>query len=118
MRHERLAHATREAVKVLGLGLFAKESPSCSVTAVEAPEGIDGQLIYKTLRETYGVTAAGGQGSAKGKIFRIAHLGYADTFDVITAIAAVEMALKKLGYDVKLGTGVAAAEELLMGDGK
>jgi len=113
-RHARLAHATREAVRAIGLDMFTKESPSNSVTAIEAPAGIDGQLIYKTLRESYGVTAAGGQGDAKGKIFRIAHLGYADTFDVITAIAAVEMTLKKLGHDVKLGSGVAVAQELLM----
>ncbi|HDO21768.1 MAG TPA: alanine--glyoxylate aminotransferase family protein [Nitrospirae bacterium] len=115
-RHARLAHATREAVRATGLNLFAKESPSNSVTAIEAPAGIDGQLIYKTLRESFGVTAAGGQGDAKGKIFRIAHLGYTGIFDVITAVSAVEMTLKKLGHDVKLGSGVAVAEELLMGD--
>ncbi len=113
-RHERLAHATREAMKAIGLELFTKESPSNSVTAVMAPEGFDGQLIYKNLREKYGITAAGGQDAAKGKIFRIAHLGYADTFDVITAVAGVEMVLKGMGYDVKLGKGVAVAEEILM----
>ncbi len=115
-RHARLANATREAVKALGLDLYTKESPSNSVTAIETPEGIDGQVVYKTLRESFGVTAAGGQDQAKGKIFRIAHLGYADTFDTITAIAAVEMTLKKLGHDLKLGSGVAVAEELLMED--
>ncbi len=112
-RHERLANATREAMKAIGLNLYAKESPSNAVTAVEAPEGIDGQKIYKTLRESYGITAAGGQDKARGKIFRIAHLGYADTFDVIVAVAGVEMALKDLGYDVPLGRGVAKAQELL-----
>jgi serine---pyruvate transaminase len=113
-RHERLAHATREAVKAIGLEMFTKESPSCSVTAINAPAGIDGQEIYKNLRVKYGITAAGGQGQAKGKIFRIAHLGYADTFDVITAIAGVEMVLKGMGHPLKLGTGVAVAQELLM----
>ena len=113
-RHERLANATRAAVKALGLELYSKESPSNSVTAVCAPAGIDGQAIYKNLREKYGITAAGGQDHVKGKIFRIAHLGYADTFDVITAIAGVEMVLKGMGHPVKLGVGVAAAEELLL----
>jgi aspartate aminotransferase-like enzyme len=113
-RHERLSKATRAAVKALGLEMFSKESPSSAVTAIEAPAGIDGQEIYKNLRVKYGITAAGGQGQAKGKIFRIAHLGYAGTFDVITAIAGVEMVLKGLGYPLKLGTGVAAAQELLM----
>ena len=113
-RHETLAHATREAVKAIGLEMFTKESPSNSVTAICAPKGLDGQEIYKNLRVKYGITAAGGQGQAKGKIFRIAHLGYADTFDVITAIAGVEMVLKGMGHPVKLGAGVAVAEELLL----
>ena len=113
-RHKRLANATRAAVKALGLELYPKESPSNSVTAVCAPAGIDGQAIYKNLREKYGITAAGGQDHVKGKIFRIAHLGYADTFDVIIAIAGLEMVLKGMGHPVKLGAGVAAAEELLM----
>ncbi|HCZ12808.1 MAG TPA: aminotransferase, partial [Nitrospiraceae bacterium] len=113
-RHARLANATRQAVKAMGLGIYSKESPSNSVTAIEAPAGVDGQLIYKNLREKYGITGAGGQDKAKGKIFRLAHLGYADTFDVITGVAALEMVLKELGYAIKLGTGVAAAQEVLM----
>jgi aspartate aminotransferase-like enzyme len=113
-RHERLADATRKAVKALGLGLFAKESPSNALTAIMAPEGMDAQKIYSTLKDSYGITGAGGQDQARSTIFRIAHLGYADTFDVITAIAGLEMSLKQLGHDVKLGTGVAAAEEALM----
>lgn len=113
-RHTRLAHATREAVKALGLSLYSKESPSNSVTAIEMPAEIDGEAVYKTLREKYGITGAGGQDKAKGKIFRLAHLGYADTFDIITGIAAIEMAIKQLGHPVKLGTGVAKAQELLM----
>jgi aspartate aminotransferase-like enzyme len=113
-RHERLSRATREAVKALGLEMFTKESPSFAVTAINAPAGFDGQEIYKNLRVKYGITAAGGQGQVKGKIFRIAHLGYAGTFDVITAIAGVEMVLKGMGHPLKLGTGVAVAQELLM----
>jgi len=113
-RHKRLAHATRKAVQALGLELYSKDSPSNAVTAIMTPPGIDGQAVYKNLREKYGITAAGGQDSARGKIFRIAHLGYVDRFDVITAIAGIEMVLKGMGHPVKLGTGVAVAEELLI----
>ena len=113
-RHETLARATRAGAAALGLKLFPKESPSNALTAIEAPAGVDGQAIYKNLREKYGITGAGGQDKLKGKIFRIAHLGYADTFDVITAVAGIEMVLKGLGHAVKLGTGVAAAQEILM----
>ncbi|MBI5049669.1 MAG: alanine--glyoxylate aminotransferase family protein [Nitrospirae bacterium] len=113
-RHETLAHAAREAVKALGLELYSKESPSNAVTAILAPKGLDGQEIYKNLKDKYGITAAGGQGQAKGKIFRIAHLGYADIFDIIIAISGIEMVLTNMGYPVKLGSGVATAEKLLL----
>jgi len=113
-RHAKLAKATRAGASALGLKLFPKENPSNALTAIEAPAGVDGQAIYKDLRVKYGITGAGGQDKLKGKIFRIAHLGYADTFDVITAIAGIEMVLKGLGHPVKLGTGVGAAQEILM----
>lgn len=107
-----LARATREGATALGLKVFA-ESPSPAVTAIVAPEGIDGQDIYKTLWKKYGVTGAGGQDQLKGKIFRIATLGYADKYDVITAMAALEFTLRDLGYKFQMGTGVAKALEVL-----
>ena len=113
-RHERLARAMRRAVGAMGLSIFPAESPSNSVTAIAAPEGIDGQEIYKRLREDFGVTAAGGQDQLRGKVFRVAHMGYAGVFDVITAVAAIEMTLKGLGHPVRLGSGVGAAEEELL----
>lgn len=113
-RHARLARATRAAVTALGLKLFATEAPSNAVTAVKVPEGIDGVALVKNMREKYGVTIAGGQSQLKGKIFRIAHLGYTDTFDLSVAISALEMALSELGYKVELGAGVKAAEEVLL----
>jgi aspartate aminotransferase-like enzyme len=113
-RHARLAHAMREGMKAAGLSLFPKQSPSDALTVVSAPAGVDGQAIYKNLREQYGITAAGGQDHLKGKIFRISHMGYMDTFDVIQALAATEMVLRGLGYPVKLGSGVGKAEELLL----
>ncbi len=113
-RHHQLAEATRQGMRAAGLSLFPKESPSDALTAVNAPEGVDGQAVYKTLREKYGITAAGGQDHLKGKIFRIAHMGYSDLFDVIIAVSAVEMVIKGLGYPIKMGEGVRAAEEILI----
>lgn len=107
-RIDALACATREGAKALGLSIFAK-SPSPAVTAIVAPEGIDGQAIYKTLWKKYGVTGAGGQDQIKGKVFRIATLGYAGRYDVVTAIAALEFTLRDLGYDFPIGKGVTAA---------
>jgi aspartate aminotransferase-like enzyme len=112
-RHARMAHAMREGVKAAGLSLFPKQNPSDALTVVSTPDGVDGQAVYKNLREQYGITAAGGQDHLKGKIFRISHMGYIDTFDVIQAVAATEMVLKGLGHPIKLGAGVGKAEELL-----
>ena len=113
-RHNRLARATRAAMQAIWLKLLAPESPADSCTGVFAPEGIDGGKLFKVLKDTMGVTMAGGQDHLKGKIIRIAHLGYVDTFDTIVAVASIEMALKKMGYNVQLGKGVAAAQDILL----
>jgi aspartate aminotransferase-like enzyme len=110
-RHDRLARATRAGVQALGLELFA-EHPGCACTAVKAPAGIEGGAVVKGFRKR-GITIAGGQGSMKGKIFRIAHMGYVDGFDVLTALGALELILADLGYPVKLGEGIRAAQQIL-----
>ncbi len=114
-RHSRLAKATREGIKGFGLEVFAKHISSEAVTAVVAPEGFDGEAIYKNLRNQYGITAAGGQDHLKGKVFRLSHMGYSDVFDIITAVSGVEMVLTRMGYKNKpLGSGVAKAQEILI----
>ena len=115
-RHARLADATRRAFVALGCALFAPDAPSPTVTAVRAPEqsgGFDTGKLVKHLRDKYGVSIMGGQDAVKGKIFRVAHLGYFDTFDILTSVAAVEMALADLGVKVQHGAGTAAAEAVL-----
>jgi serine---pyruvate transaminase len=111
-RHAKLAYVTREAVKAIGLEIFA-EKPSNAVTSVKVPEGVDGKALVKTMRDKEGITIAGGQSELAGKIFRIAHLGYMDQYDTIATIAAVEMVLAQQGYGLVLGKGVAKAQELL-----
>ncbi|HUL32198.1 MAG TPA: alanine--glyoxylate aminotransferase family protein [Thermodesulfobacteriota bacterium] len=113
-RHETLAEATRRAVKAMGLELFAPDSPSNAVTAVKIPEGIDGEKLKDLFFERFGITVAEGQDRAKGKIIRIAHLGYYDRLDMVMVISALEMLLKKMGHPFELGTGVKAAEEILL----
>lgn len=113
-RHNRLARATRAAVKAMGLKLLAPDSPSDATTGAYVPEGVDGGKFVKYLRDDMGITMAGGQDHLKGKIIRIAHLGYVDTFDIIVAISSIEMALRKFGHKAEFGKGVAAAQEILM----
>ncbi|MBN2831087.1 MAG: alanine--glyoxylate aminotransferase family protein [Candidatus Omnitrophica bacterium] len=114
LRHKTMADATRAAVKSLGLKLFAPEAGSDVVTAVCVPEAIDGEKLVKTMRDTYGVTIAGGQDELKGKVFRIAHMGFIEEFDIITGISCLEKVLTQMGYKFALGTGVKAAEEIFL----
>jgi len=112
-RHGLLARATREGVSAMGLSLLAPDSPSAAATGVWVPEDVDGAKLTKYMRDTMGVTVAGGQGHLKGKIVRLAHIGYADTFDVVVALAALEMALGKFGHELSLGHGPGAAQRVL-----
>lgn len=110
-RHALLSRGVKEGVRALGLDLFGEdpERAHC-VTAVRAPEGIPGGEIVKVMRREFGIIFAGGQDALKGKIFRIGHLGYFDRADILQALAALEIALATLGYPVKPGAAVAAAE--------
>ena len=110
-RHNLLASATRSAVKALGLSLFAA-SPANTLTSIRLPTEIDGKAFINLMRDTYGITYAGGQSQLSGKIVRIAHLGWMNENDVIVAISAFERGLVEIGYDVPIGAGVTAAQEI------
>jgi aspartate aminotransferase-like enzyme len=109
---ELLARATRAAVLKLGLELFAPQSPGSSVTSVRAPKGLDSGVIVKEFRNRFGAVIANGQGSMKGQIFRIAHLGYFDFADLFAVVAGLEIILHANGYAVEFGAGVRAVEEI------
>ena len=117
-RHHRLTHATRAAVKALGLPLLVESDATASpaVTAV-VPEAIDSEKIRSFLKQKFDIAVAGGQDHLKGKIFRIGHLGFVDDRDVITAIAALEATLQELGNNgLQPGAGLSAAAEYLQGN--
>jgi aspartate aminotransferase-like enzyme len=109
LRHERLAKATRAAAGGLGLELFSS-SPTNAVTGIRVPNGLDGTAVVRNMRTKYGITIAGGQDHLKGKIVRIAHIGFMSEFDIITAISGLEMTLSDLGFGIRPGAGVAAAQ--------
>ena len=113
-RHARMAAATRAGATALNLKLLAPHAPSPALTAMFVPTDVDGGKLVAYLRDRMGVTFMGGQDQLKGKIVRIGHLGHTGTFDIVTAIAALEMALHHFGYDAVLGRGVAAAQGVLM----
>ncbi len=109
-----LAEATRAAARALGLQPFAAASPANALTAISAPDGMDSGLIVKELRSRFGAIVANGQGSMKGRIFRLAHLGYYDAVDLFAVLAALEIVLVKLGHKTELGRGVRAAQEVYL----
>ena len=113
-RHERMARAARAGMQALGLTLYSK-SPSPAMTTVVAPDGVDSERLVKHLFKQYGIKLVGGQDAAKGRIFRIAHLGYFDDFDMLVVIGAVERGLHDLGARVQLGAGLAAAQQSFAG---
>jgi aspartate aminotransferase-like enzyme len=111
-RHARLGRACREGVKAMGLELFSPdEERSAVVTAIRAPDGVDGTEVVASLRDRFGITIANGQGAIKGKVFRIGHIGWFDIFDITTALAAVELTLADAGAEIERGVAVTRALE-------
>jgi len=110
---EMAAEMTRSGVQALGLKLFAPSCPAAALTSVESPAGIDSGTIIKEFRDRFGAVVANGQGEMKGKLFRIAHLGYYDYLDTIGILAALEQVLASVvRQPVEYGTAVRAAQEV------
>jgi aspartate aminotransferase-like enzyme len=110
---ELAAEMTRAGAKALGLSLFAPSAPAAALTAVHAPTGVDSSAIVKEFRDRFSAVVANGQGDMKGKLFRIAHIGYYDYLDTIGILAALEHVLATVaGKPVAFGSAVRAAQEV------
>jgi aspartate aminotransferase-like enzyme len=109
-----LAAATRAAAAALGLPLVAPRAHGDALTALYPPAGLESGAIVKALRADFASTVAGGQGELKGKILRVAHLGYYDATDILGFLATLEIVLKRLGHRFDLGAGLAAAEAVYL----
>lgn len=109
---ETAAAMTRAAALALGLQLFARQSPASALTAIAPPEGVDSSALVKAFREDFGAVVANGQGEMKGKMFRIAHLGYYDYLDTIAIIAALEHVLARVlaPRHIEFGKALRAAQ--------
>jgi aspartate aminotransferase-like enzyme len=109
---ELAAEMTRAGVAALGLKLFTS-SPGAALTPVVAPAGLDSGRIVKEFRESFSAVVANGQGDMKGKLFRIAHIGYYDFLDTIGILAALEHVLATVtDKPVEYGAAVRAAQEV------
>jgi serine---pyruvate transaminase len=112
-RHERLSRAVKDGVRALGLDLFGQGlERNWTVTAIRAPDGMSADQICDRIRSDFGCVLAPGQGPLKGKVFRIGHFGYVSELDIVRGLAALEMTLERLGYPIKRGAAVAAAEQV------
>jgi len=112
---ETIAAMTRAAVTALGFKLFAPDAPSAAATAVYGPEGGDSGTIVKELKSRFAAIITNGQGEMKGKIFRIAHLGFFDYMDTIALIGALEQVVAKAAFkpkDFTFGKGLIAAQNV------
>jgi aspartate aminotransferase-like enzyme len=110
-RQARSAEAARAGFKALGLELFPTQ-PNTALTVVKMPANIDSTALLGKLEKQYGLKLANGQDTLKGKIIRLAHMGYIDQFDILAAIAGVELVLHEMGHPLEIGAGVAAAQRV------
>jgi aspartate aminotransferase-like enzyme len=108
-RQARIARAARAGCTAMGLELFA-ERPADGLTVVNVPNGIDGVEVLSRLEKQHGLKLAGGQDNLKGKIIRLGHMGFVDYFDVLAALAGLEIVLGGMGFKVKPGAGLSAAQ--------
>lgn len=109
-RHTRIAAATRAGVSAMGLELFA-ERPNSALTVIKVPQGVEGSATLKALEKKYGYKLADGQDAMKGHIWRLSHMGYTDAFEVLGALAALELVLSESGFKLDVGAGVAAFQK-------
>ena len=116
VRHSRMRDMIRAAMRALGLQLLAAdEVASPAVTAVFTPPDIEANQLRKVISKKYNVVLAGGQQKLDNKIFRVGHLGWVQPLDIVATVAAIEMALMDCGYNLELGSGVRAAQQVLRG---
>ena len=112
-RHHRIAEGVRQAVNAWGLELCAvsKDVQSDTVSAIRTPEGFNATDIVTHAANKYGVAFGVGLGEVAGKVFRIGHLGSLTAVMTLSGLATAVMCMVDLGLDIKLGSGVAAAQE-------
>lgn len=113
-RHRRMSEACQAGMQALGLELYSAR-PAEGLTAFRVPDGLKDSDIRSKLAERFGITVVGGQDSLKGKIVRVGHMGYFDELDVVAGLAALELVLSELGFDLEPGCAVAAAQRVLIG---
>ncbi|MBV9235365.1 MAG: aminotransferase class V-fold PLP-dependent enzyme [Xanthobacteraceae bacterium] len=114
-RHDRLAEATRRAVRGWGLEILCRDPNyySPTITAVLLPDGHDADAFRDLALQTFDISYGMSFGKFAGKFFRIGHLGDTNDLTIIGALAATEMSLELAGVPFRKG-GVQAAMDYLV----
>ncbi len=113
-RHKRIASAFRRGIRALGLSVLPKEQhASCSVTAVNLPDGVDGAQLSKRLADDHNVVIGGGLAKLQGRIFRVGHMGQISELDIVAIMSALELSLSRVGAAVEINRGVSAIQKHL-----
>jgi aspartate aminotransferase-like enzyme len=116
-RQARNAAAARAGFRAMGLEIFPNP-PNNALTVAKVPAALDGNALLNKLESHYGIKLANGQDQLKGRIIRLGHMGHIDQFDVLTALAGVELVLNDMAFAVEPGSGVAAAQKVLAATGE
>jgi serine---pyruvate transaminase len=110
-RHKRYAEAARAGFQALGFELFPTQ-PNTALTVIKMPANMDSTAILRKLEKQYGLKLADGQDPLKGKMIRLSHMGYLDQFDILAALAGIELVLIEMGHPIEPGQGLAAAQRV------
>ncbi|MGC8757074.1 MAG: pyridoxal-phosphate-dependent aminotransferase family protein [Caldisericaceae bacterium] len=106
-RHELCKELTRKSIAELQLKFVADDADaSPCVTGVFSPEGVNADEIVNKMREKYNVEIATTQGELKSKAFRVGHMGFINSNDILVTLAALESTLLNFGIPIAPGKSV------------
>ena len=113
-RHDRLAEATRRAVRAWGLEVFCQipAEYSGALTTILMPEGHNADALRKAILEKFDMSLGQGLGKISGKVFRIGHLGDFNDLMLMGTLSGVEMGLQVAAVPHKKGGAQAALDYL------
>jgi len=115
-RHQRIGSAFRAAVGALGLKQVPTDPAyaASTMTAPYYPAGITGQELLPKVTAAGAILAGGLHPAIKATYFRVGHMGAVKPGDILAAVGAIETGLAGCGYRFEKGTGVAAAQKILL----
>ena len=112
-RHRRHHLALKAGLEAMGLKFRVAEPYQLpQMNAVGCPDGVDEELVRRTLLNEFGIEIGAGLGPLKGKIWRFGLMGYSCRPDnVMLCLSALGSVLMDMGLPIKVGEAEAAAHQ-------